>query len=71
MSLGVTGTAEDIDAIASQELYKKTVGQTTIIPNANTMTDYLRRVEYSQTTQRVAETTQASLLSGSSSYFGF
>lgn len=68
MAILVTGTAEDIDASASQALYKQTVGQTTLVPNANTMTDYLRRVNYSQTTQRVAE---VSATPPSASYFGF
>jgi hypothetical protein len=64
MSLGVTGTALEIDASASQEIYRRTIGQQTIIPNANTMTDYLRRVNYAQTTQQIWEEIQASLLSG-------
>jgi hypothetical protein len=68
MSLGVTGTAQEIDASASREFYQKTIGQTTIIPNANTMTDYLRRVNYSETTQRVAELAVAS---PSASFSGF
>ncbi len=71
MSLALTGTAEEIDAAASQELFRRTVGQTTLIPNANTMTDYLRRVNFSQTTQQVAESTNAALISGTASYFGF
>lgn len=68
MSLGVTGTAEDIDASASQDLYRRTVGQTTLVPNANTMVDYLRRVNYSQTTQQVAESAS---IPTTGSYFGF
>jgi hypothetical protein len=66
MSLGITGSAEQIDASASAEIWKQTVGQTTLIPNANTMVDYLRRVNYSQTTMDRWSTTVASI-SGSSS----
>ena len=68
MSLGLTGSAEEIDASASQELYRRTVGQTTLIPNANTLTDYLRRVNYSQTTQQIAEDVAVPASGG---YFGF
>jgi hypothetical protein len=64
MAIMVSGTVEEIDASASQDLYRRTVGETTVVPNANTMTDYLRRMDYAQTTQQVVE---AIVTAGSSS----
>ena len=52
MSLGNV-SPEQIDASASAEIWKQTVGQTTLIPNANTMTDFLNREGYSQTTEQL------------------
>lgn len=51
MSLGDVA-AEQIDASASAEMYNQTIGQTTMIPNANTLYDYLNREDYSKTTEQ-------------------
>jgi hypothetical protein len=69
MSLG-TGTAEQVDAAAAQQIFDKTVGIQTTLPGANDMTSFLNRQGYTQTTLERWNTTIATQASGSSSdYF--
>jgi hypothetical protein len=60
MSLGNVAP-EQIDASASQEMYNRTIGQTTQVPNANTLSDYLNRTDFSNTTLQNWEATLTTL----------
>jgi len=69
MSLG-TGSAEQIDTTAAQEMYNATIGVQTIINNANSLTDFLNRQGYTRSTLARWEAMNAAQASGSSSgYF--
>ena len=52
MSLGNV-SPDEIDAQASADLLRQTVNQTTLIPNANTLTDFLNREGYTKTTEQL------------------
>ena len=56
MSLGNIAS-DEIDAQASADLLNQTVGQSTLIPNANTLTDYLNREGYTKTTEQLWQET--------------
>jgi hypothetical protein len=69
MSLG-TGSAEQINTAAAQEMYNATIGMQTIINNANSLTDFLNRQGYTRSTLARWEAMNAAQASGSSSgYF--
>jgi hypothetical protein len=67
--LAGTGTAEQVDALASKNLIDNTVGIQTIVPNANTMIDFLNRQGYAKTMIKRWEEAIAAQVSGSSGYF--
>lgn len=62
MSLGDVAP-DQIDASASMEMYRQTMGIVPTIPNANSMADYLSREGYSQTTEQRWTETLASVTS--------
>lgn len=65
MSLG-TGSAEQVDVSASQELLRQTVGIQTLVPNANDLNSFLSRQGYAKTTLQRWEEAIAALSSTSS-----
>jgi len=64
-----TGTAEQVDVSASNDLFNSTVGIQTTVPNANAMIDFLNRQGYTKTMLRRWEETIAAQATGSSSYY--
>lgn len=68
MSLG-TGTAEQVDAAAAQQIFDEAIAIQTLVPNANDMVAFLNRQGYTKTALQRWEETIAMQASSSAAYF--